>query len=60
MGWHGAAVCCLSSGPTFADFDLDVGVALCDIFDAPNDLGHFGAGRGVGGYEWFRRWVVVA
>src|SRR3954468_17555679 len=34
--------------PTFAHFDLDVGVALCDIFDAPNDFRHLGAGRGEG------------
>lgn len=38
-----------ASEPTFAHFDLDAGVALGDILDAPNDLGHLGAGGGVDG-----------
>jgi len=37
------------SGPTFAHFDLDAGVALCDIFDAANDFRHFGVGGEGGG-----------
>lgn len=35
--------CHLSGRPTFANLDLDTGVALGDILDAANNLGHLGA-----------------